>query len=402
MADPIRVLHYFAFPGGGIGRYCHELLSHMVGLPGLEIELACIPSYHYRDQAQYPIWPGLREITHPSPLRRRLRFAINLIVNPLRAIRRAEQTRAQIIHLSTIPHVSFALWSRTLKKANLRLVATAHDVRRSQGLIWYRYEIEQLKKLYRMCDAIFVHSTYQKNDLIDFAGVSAEKVHIVPHGPYYHGPPQADKETLRRRYGIPLDKQVALFFGDIRPDKNLDLFLRAMVPFKDRLFLVVAGQAKQGISIPRLKSLAEGLGLCEGINIKWLTYYIPYEEVPNLFALADWLAMPYSSSFTSQSGVLNIAIAQRLPVLVSDLPTVGELVRRYDIGVSIPPDNLMHLRRGIAKILDCRDFPNVNGFEQIARLNSWENNAKITCSTYAPIVAADPSIEETGLQAGIV
>lgn len=385
MADPIRVLHYFAFPGGGIGRYCHELLSHMVGLPGLEIELACIPSYHYRDQAQYPIWPGLREITHPWPLRRRLRFAINLFVNPLRAIRRAKQTGAQIIHLSTIPHVTFALWSRALKKANLRLVATAHDVRRSQGLIWYRYEIGQLKKLYRMCDAIFVHSTYQKNDLIDFAGVSAEKVHIVPHGPYYHGPPQADKETLRRRYGIPLDKQVALFFGDIRPDKNLDLFLRAMVPFKDRLFLVVAGQAKGRGKNGRkdYQELVEQLGLCGCVSLR--LEYIPNEEVPNYFEMCDWVAMPYSNRFTSQSGVLNVAMAYRRPVLITATPTISEAVGLIRVGVCVPADDDGSLRKGISKIMQEIDPPQRWEFDEYDAEFSWERNAKVTLGCYQTV-----------------
>ncbi|WP_347244262.1 glycosyltransferase family 4 protein, partial [Thermogutta sp.] len=260
---PVRVLHYFAFPGGGIGRYVHELLTRMIKEPGLEVELACIPSYHYLKEATYPIWPGLRDITHPVPIRRRLRFGINLFVNPLRAIAHARAWEADILHLSTIPHVTFAIWSRALKKAGIKLVATAHDVRRSQGLIWYKYEIEQLKRLYRACAAIFVHSEYQKKDIIDFAGVSADRVFIVQHGPNYHGPPEADKETLRRRYGIPVNKQVALFFGDIRPDKNLDLFLQAMVPFKDRLHLVVAGQpkSKREDMTKKTLQLVEELGL---------------------------------------------------------------------------------------------------------------------------------------------
>lgn len=384
---PVRVLHYFAFPGGGIGRYVHELLTRLRDQPGVEVELACIPSYHYLQQATYPTWPGLRDITHPVPFRRRMRFAINLLVNPVRAIKRAQLTGAQILHLSTIPHVTFALWSRKLKKAGLRLVATAHDVRRSQGLICYPYEIEQLKRLYRACDALFVHSEYQKKDLIDFAGVSEDKIHIVPHGPSYHGPPQGDKMTLRKRYGVPLDKQVALFFGDIRPDKNLDLFLQAMVPYKDRLFLVVAGQAKRGTSISQLKSLANELGLHEDVHVKWMTYYIPYEEVPNLFTLADWLALPYSRSFTSQSGVLNIAIPYNLPVLASDLPTIGEPVRRYKIGTTVAPDSVQELSRGIANMLNNTSTFYTDGFQKVAQISSWDTNVSITSSVYLTLPA---------------
>ena len=350
--------------------------------PDLEVELACIPSYYYLRQATYPVWPGLREVTHPLPLVRKMRFAVNLVVNPLRAIRRARAIRAHILHLSTIPHVTFALWSRVLRRSGVRLVATAHDVRRSQGLIWHAYELEQLRRLYRFCNALFVHSEYQKQDLCNFAGVDPAKVHVVPHGPCYYGPPQADKETLRRRYGIPLDKQVALFFGDIRPDKNLDLFLRAMVPYKDRLFLVVAGQPKSrdGVGVSRYIRLAEELGLSK--TILWRCEYIPDEEVPNYFELCDWVAMPYSSRFTSQSGVLNVAMAYHRPVLITSTKTIAETLAKFKVGVMVPPDNCDSLTRAIAEFLNT--FPNSfkAGIDSYLSTYSWETNVYSAVSVY--------------------
>jgi len=386
MADTIRVLHYFAFPGGGIGRYVHELLSHMVEVRDMEVELACIPSYHHRQAARYAIWPGLRDITHPSPWRRRVRFAINLVVNPLRAIRRARETGAQILHLSTIPHVTFAWWGRALRRSGITLVATAHDVRRSQGLIHLGYELEELKRLYRTCAAIFVHSEHQKRDLMDFAGVPAERVVIVPHGPYYHGRPQGDKQSLRRRYGVPVDKQVALFFGDIRPDKNLDLFLRAMVPFRDRLFLVVAGQAKNddGKDATYYKKLANGLGLAD--CVRWRLEYIPDEEVPDYLELCDWVAMPYSSRFTSQSGVLNVAVAHRRPVLVTSTPTIAQTLARAEVGVCVDPDDLRSLTDGIARLLARQPESFCGAMDKYLQTYSWQTNATVAVDTYREVL----------------
>jgi len=382
---PIRVLHYFAFPGGGIGRYVHELLSQMHTVPDLAVELACVPSYHYLGNAPYPVWPGLRDITHPNPLRRRIRFAVNLVVNPLRAIARAQATGAHILHLSTIPHVTFAFWRRRLDRTGIKLVATAHDVRRSQGLISLRYELEQLRRLYRRCEALFVHSEFQKKDLIDFAGVCPERVYVVPHGPCYHGPPQADKETLRRRYGVPLEKQVVLFFGDIRPDKNLDLFLRAMVPYKDRLFLVVAGQVKHrdGKDGNYYKKLAAELGL-EGA-VLWRLEYIPNDEVPNYFEMCDWVAMPYSRRFTSQSGVLNVAMAHHRPVLVTATPTIVETFEIAKTGILAVPDDLDDL---IVRIGEMLSLPLHRLFDNIPRYLaefSWEKNCAITAEVYQQV-----------------
>jgi glycosyltransferase involved in cell wall biosynthesis len=386
MGTPIRVLHYFAFPGGGIGRYVHELLSRMHTVPDLAVELACVPSYHYLGNAPYPVWPGLKDITHPVPLRRRIRFAVNLFVNPLRAIARAEATGAQILHLSTIPHVTFSFWLRRLNRTQIRLVATAHDVRRSQGLISLRYELEQLRRLYRRCEAIFVHSEFQKRDLVDFAEVLPERVHVVPHGPYYHGPPQADKETLRRRYGVPLEKQVVLFFGDIRPDKNLDLFLRAMVPFKDRLYLVVAGQPKHRDSkdASYYQKLASELGL-EG-SVLWRLEYIPNKEVPNYFEMCDWVAMPYSSRFTSQSGVLNVAMAYRRPVLVTATPTIKETFQHAKPGILATPDDLDDLVIRIREMIDLPTHSSNTNIDTYLREFSWEKNVAITGKAYRQAV----------------
>ena len=383
---PVRVLHYFAFPGGGIGRYVHELLSRMHTVPSLAVELACIPSYHHLKIASYPVWPKLFDITHRKPLIRRMRFAINLVVNPLRAIRRGEATRAQIIHLSTIPHVTFAIWSRRLRRTGIKLVATAHDVRRSQGLISLNYEVEQLRRLYRLCEAIFVHSEFQKKDLIDFARVPQDKIFIVPHGPYYHGPPQGDKETLRRRYGIPVDKQVALFFGDIRPDKNLDLFLRAMVPFKDRLFLVVAGQPKNrdGKDADYYQKLAKDLTL-DG-NICWRLEYIPSDEVPNYFEMCDWVALPYSRQFTSLSGVLNVAIAYGRPVLVTKTSTMQTVLRGYEIGVEVAPDDVRAIEDGISRLCGCLLGQTSWEFDAFLKKNSWEVNVAITEKVYCRLL----------------
>ena len=108
-----------------------------------------------------------------------------------------------------------------------------------------RYEDRQLCRFYRRADALFVHSRSQAADLLEFANVDAARVHVVPHGnPYDYGPPKpASKAVLRTQLGLPQDKTVALFFGNIRDEKNLALLMQAASRYKDCLHLVVAGSA---------------------------------------------------------------------------------------------------------------------------------------------------------------
>jgi len=156
--------------------------------------------------------------------------------------------------------------------------------------------------------------------------------------------------------------------------------VRAMVPFKDRLYLVVAGQAKQGMSIQSLQQLAYQLDIQD--SIKWIPYYVPYEEVPNLFELSDWLALPYSKTFTSQSGVLNVAIAHRCPILATDIATVGQTIHELQIGFIVPPDCVEALISGIAQMLvRFREFASER-FQAAATRLSWETNVELTVQVY--------------------
>ncbi|MGQ9823362.1 MAG: glycosyltransferase, partial [Thermogutta sp.] len=185
----------------------------------------------------------------------------------------------------------------------------------------------------------------------------------------------------------PANKQVALFFGDIRPDKNLELFLRAMAPFQDRLFLFVAGKTKgeRENACPDWALLIEELGLQDSVHLD--LQYIPNEKVADYFELCDWVAMPYSSRFTSQSGVLNVAMAHRRPVLITATPTIHETLEDCPVGVAVMPDDLASLSEGIGQFLEhgCEQFHSrIN--EYLARF-TWSRNAEITLQAYRKVLS---------------
>jgi glycosyltransferase involved in cell wall biosynthesis len=158
-----------------------------------------------------------------------------------------------------------------------------------------------------------------------------------------------------------------------------------MVPFKDRLFLVVAGQVKHrdGKDGNYYKKLAAELGL-EG-TVLWRLEYIPNDEVPNYFEMCDWVAMPYSGRFTSQSGVLNVAMAHHRPVLVTATPTIVETFEIAKTGILAVPDDLDDL---IVRIGEMLSLPLHRLFDNIPRYLaefSWEKNCAITAEVYQQV-----------------
>ena len=385
-AGRLRVLFYLFFPSSGIARYTHEQMTQLGRFADLELELACQAGYDWADVAPYRVWCGLRSIAHQNALRRRVRFLVAQGVNPLRACRRALDIGADIMHFANINHLTYPLWHRALDRSAVRVAITVHDVRRQKAMLHRGFEDAQLRRLYRRADALFVHAQSQRDELVEFAGVQPERIHLVPHGTLDYGTTSSDRRALRRQFGLPENGQVALFFGNIRDEKNLDLLLRALPRFANRLHVLVAGRegAKGQKPLEFYRALAAELGVEE--NVTFMSGYIPDEQVPKLFAASDWVALPYSRRFTSQSGVLNVAAQYHRPVVISSAPTFEETLRACDVGVLVEPDDLAALESGIEEMCRRIDENHQHEFDRYARLFGWEENARRTREVYYQLV----------------
>lgn len=388
---PLKVCFYMFFPSGGIGRYTHELATALNDLPGIDVEVVCSPDYQWLSTPRYASWSGLSNLAHPIPLIRRLKFLKGQFVNPPRLFRRADLNGAHIVHLSNINHVSFPFWKAYLDQTGVRFALTAHDVKRRTAIFSRGWDDSQLRAVYRRAEAVFVHSEYQARELVSFASVSRERIHVVPHGPYSYSAPTASPTELRVRYGVPADVPVALFFGHIRDDKNLDGFLRAVAKDESNLHVLVAGGAgSQSHGADFYKQLAADLGIKD--RLTFLSRYIPDEEVGDLFTLANWIALPYRKSFTSQSGVLNVAAHYDRPVLVSSSPVLKETVENCRIGFACSGDDPDSLLAGIRQMNERARHGYQYDFDDYRVRHSWRQNATITLGVYRTLLGRSAAV----------
>ncbi len=382
---PLCVGFYVFFPSGGIGRYTHELMRALGRHAGVEVEVLCTPDFEWKADPAYRAWDGLRALSHPVPFVRRTNFVIGQFVNPKRAIAYVRERGLDVLHLANVNHLTFPFWRRALDESGVPVVLSAHDIRRQKAILYRSWEDRQLQAFYRRSDALFVHSRYQEKELIDFAGVDPGRIHVVPHGPYPHRPVTRSREAIRSSLGLPSDRPVALFFGQLRDEKNLDGLLRALARASGDTHLLVAGApSSRHRDAEYYRSLVGRLGL-EG-RVTFLVRFIEEEEVGELFVASDWVALPYREDFTSQSGVLNVAAHYRRPVLVSSAPVLRETVETCDIGVVAPGDTVEALAEGIEAMNARLVAGHAHAFEAYERHYSWERNAEITLSVYRRLV----------------
>lgn len=385
--SPIKANFYVSFPSGGIGRYTAMLLEELQTSDQVHVELMCLPEFKWREAGDYATWPGLMSISHSIPTVRRARFLLGQVINPLRGVHRARDVGADIIHFADFSHLTFPLWRWMIERTTLKVAISAHDVKRGKAILHRGWEDHQLKAAYRHADALFVHSTYQADELVDFAQVERSKVHVVPHGPYPHGEVDEDPDAARSELGLPTEVPVGLFFGQMRDEKNLEGLLKALSRARSGAHLLVAGQSSsrhRGIEAYRRQ--AAELGIADRVH--FLNQYIPDDEVGRLFAACDWVALPYKECFTSQSGVLNVAAHYKCPVLTSSSPVLHETVRTAEIGVACMDDSPEELAAGIEEICARVQRGASFAFDAYRSAYSWAENARRTTEVYQTLLSS--------------
>ncbi len=156
----------------------------------------------------------------------------------------------------------------------------------------------------------------------------------APH-PVYRQFPSSDlsKIEVRKKLGLPLEAQIALFFGFVRPYKGLNTLLEAMGKLKAQgssIHLVIAGEFWQDQAIYE-KQIAE-LWIHDMVTVR--ADYIPDSEAGLYFEAADIFVAPYLDG--TQSGSIKLAVGYGLPLVLTDV-VVDPTILEYPIGRQIVP-----------------------------------------------------------------
>jgi GT2 family glycosyltransferase/glycosyltransferase involved in cell wall biosynthesis len=194
----------------------------------------------------------------------------------------------------------------------------------------------------RAADAVLVHTEGNR----EVAGVryGLARVSVVPHGIAVAS--GADSSAA----GAP----TFLFFGEIRENKGVDILVQGYAKYAGESALAIAGRAEH--SVRRVIDDA----VDRDRRIEWIDGFVEPERVPELFARAHAVVLPYTD-FEAQSGVLHTAIEYGVPVIVSDVGGLGETVRALGIGIVVPPRDPVAL----ADALTAMDEPERNhGFRR--------------------------------------
>jgi glycosyltransferase involved in cell wall biosynthesis len=266
----------------------------------------------------------------------------------------------------------------------LPVVLTVHDVKAHYERFVSRASF--IKRSLRIPHRLIVHYEDGKRQLVDRWGISADRIDIIPHGimPVQNRPDQKD---ARKRLNLPLDHQIILFFGAVRPNKGLDVLLKAMKFVKSRnsrVLLVIAGGLLGRFSFEPYSDIIKKSDLSD--SVKSFIKFIPEEEVDDFFAASDLVVLPYLK-FEAQSGVLLRAYAHKKPVVVSNVGAMGELVVSDKVGLTVEPGEAVPLAEAITNALGSLDKFQSHYSPELEEKYSWKHIAELTLLSYQAAIS---------------
>lgn len=333
-------------------------------------------------EAGFELKRWYREIYGAAP--RWLR-ALRFLRGGIRSLCHAWLTGAQVAHFHFFHVGPLEFFHVVLAKLlRIRVVVTAHDVEAfAEGLSVPRLA----RRAYAMADRVVAHNTVSHDELVSVLDVPPRKIVRIPHGNYldhkWRVPSRAD---ARARLGLAPEGPVLLFFGQVKRVKGLDLLLQALpsvIAAYPGVRLVIAGKIWKD-DVSRYTDLITQLGLNGHCLLR--IEYIPTDQVPDYFAAADLVVLPYRRIY--QSGVLLMAMTLGTGVLASDLPGMREIVRDAETGFLFPAGNVQALAEHLVDVL--ADPVRVKGvatraLEYVREQHDWTAIGQRTAECYASV-----------------
>ena len=314
---------------------------------------------------------------------------LRYVYGALKTAIHAKQSHTRIAHI----HIYHFAWRELVvavlcKVLFIKVVATIHDVESFSENSHRISTSLKFVKYFPFIDRYIVHSRFAYENLDKVSrGLIKTRLYVVSHGDtdfLYAG--DLNKTAARNDLKIPVDRKIILFFGQIKKVKGLDVLMTAfalLAKANPAYHLLIVGRPWK-VDGEHVRAKIAALGVDDQVTLSMS--YIKNEDVPKYFVAADIVALPYLKIYSS--GVLLRALDYGVPVVVSDLGPLTDIVRDGENGRVFRTGDSAHLASVIKEIIDTpallRSYADA-GKNTIAEKYSWDVVARETLAVYRSI-----------------
>ncbi len=324
-----------------------------------------------------PRWPR-RLLKVPEALGNHLALAMQW------AVRAPEVVHVQFLPMLRWPVPVDLLLLRWARRRGAKVVLTVHDLLPHDTA---EQHVAVYRRLYGFADGLICHSAEVGRRLREEFGVTAERVSVIPHGPFFYDLPARDGEdAVWEEFGVVAGAPIVLWQGIVFPYKGVDLLLAAWqrVEVEDgAAWLVVAGTGSAEL-LGSLAAQAAELGLK---RVRFVPRFLRTEELVALYRAASVVVYPYRAITTS--GALATGLALGKAIVASDLPVFREALRDGETALLADATDAGSLAGAVLRVL--REPGVREGLERRVRAmefgaNAWAEIARATLAVYERVL----------------
>ena len=187
-------------------------------------------------------------------------------------------------------------------------------------------------------------------------------------------------ENLRNQYSISSKRKIFLLIGEIGARKGIYKLLEALRCLSphlcERICLLIVGSTSPSEK-EAIQLLVDELCMNQPLQVITRFEYIAEEKISAYYQLSDIVVALYQRH-AGMSGILLLAAASRKPVLSTDYGLMGEVVRRYKLGLAIDSTCVDSVLKAITHILEGNDLSyDLNLMKSFAQSNNPSKFAEI-------------------------
>ena len=252
----------------------------------------------------------------------------------------------------------------------------------------------KLRALIRGCDSVIVTNEAQLNHLTkEFSAQRRKFIRILLGAslPLTQSP-GFNQQVFRRKQGLNDSDILLSYFGFLRPEKKVELLLRATRKLLDRnckvrlMALASIGDVVNGEAAyyEELRSLARHLGIED--RIVWMNY-LSFQEVADYLGCSDICVLPFGSGVSEKRTSFISAISLGLPVITTKGPTGNSIppdFRDHANMLLVMPDNVDQLVGAIIELSESNSLRRDIGAKakELSQKFSWEQIVDKTLMVY--------------------
>jgi len=340
---------------GGMAHYTHEFCSSLVSL-GHDVTMVCLGSFEV--PTRFRSYRVVEVQANIGP--KRFAYVLSIVKSLVVSLRLTKKLLPDAIFFNVYqPLMGWPF--ACLRPRRSPLFCIQHEV---EPRMMPRHISMLQRDFYRKCTAIVVHRHTHSRDLL------VQKYRIkVPILSIDFGLYQTD---LFGKESISLEgtKSTILSFGSIRPDKGLDLLVKAY-PGREKclgLRLVIAGQAKKSYG-KYFSSLVANRD-----DVTWDRNYVPLEDTAKLYRDAAFVVLPFREC--TQTASMRLAMFFEIPIIASAVGEIPWFIETYKVGMLVPRGDIGALGEAITMMASnsaARDsyIENIRRLRQCPEL-SWK------------------------------